>query len=101
MRVLIYLALMVLSPVLALADVQWHEFVASRGDKKTITIGRVSVIVETREVEGGAFKEDNLVITVRAPDEKEGQHWFTSSYGMGAVAVHRNLLLLKYGVGLL
>jgi hypothetical protein len=34
-------------PQLALADVQWHKF-GSNGDKDTITIGRVTLIVMRR-----------------------------------------------------
>jgi len=99
MRISISIALMVLLPMLALGDVRWHEFDVSGSDRKTITVGRMSVMVETRAVEGAAFKEDNLLITVSVPGQKKREYWFTSSYGMGAVAIHGDVLLLKYGVG--
>ena len=99
MRIPLILALMILSPVLARADVKWHKFGVSGNDKDTIAVGRVSVTIETREVRDADFREDNLVMRVHAPGQKESQHWFTSSYGMGAIAVHGNVLLLKYGAG--
>jgi len=99
MRISVSIALMVLLPMLTLADPQWHKFGVSGSDKDNISIGRVSVTVQTREVHEAAFREDYLVMTVRVPGQKPSEHWFTSSYGFGEVAVHGDVLLLKYGVG--
>jgi hypothetical protein len=99
MRVSTLLAFLLLLPMLALADVRWHKFGVSGSDTNTITIGRVSVSITTREVREAAFLEDYLVMTVRVPGQKASEYWFTSSYGSGEVAVQRDVLLLKYGVG--
>jgi hypothetical protein len=99
MRLSTFIALIVLSPVLVLADLRWHKFGVSGSDKDTMTIGRVSVTVQTREVQEAAFREDYLVMTVRVPGQKATEYWFTSSYGFGGVALHGDVLLLKYGVG--
>ena len=99
MRLLISIALVILLPTLALADVRWHKFDVSGGDKNTITLGRVTVTVQTRKVQEAAFREEYLVMTVRAPGQKPSEYWFTSSYGYGEVAVHGDVLLLKYGIG--
>src|SRR2546422_497691 len=97
MRVPILLALLVLAPALALAEVRWHKFgVAS--DKETIAVGRVTVTVETQKVQNSGFPDD-LIITVVAPGRKPSQLYFTSSYGFGSVAIYRNMLFLKYGIG--
>lgn len=99
MRFSTFFVLLFLAPVLALADVQWHKFGVSGGDKAAITMGRMSVTVERREVQEAVFREDYLVITVRVPGQKPSEYWFTSAYGYGEVAVQGDLLLLKYGVG--
>lgn len=99
MRTSTLLAFLFLAPMLALADVHWHKFGVSGNDTNTITIGRVSVSITTREVEEAAFRDDYLILTVRVPGQKASEYWFTSSYGFGEVAVQGDLLLLKYGVG--
>jgi hypothetical protein len=97
MRVPILLALLLLTPALALAEVQWHKF-GIANDRETIALGRVTVTVETQKVQNSGFPDD-LIITVKAPGRKPSQFHFTSSYGYGSVAIHQNLLLLKYGIG--
>ena len=99
MRVSTLLAFLFLSSMLTLADVRWHKFGVSERDTNTITIGRASVSITTREVQETAFREDYLVMTVRVPGQEAREHWFTSSYGLGEVAIQGDLLLLKYGVG--
>ena len=99
MRASTLLAFLLLSPLLALADVRWHKFSVSGRDTNTITIGRTSMSITTRDVQEAAFQEDYLVITVRVPGQKASEHWFKSSYGFGEVAIQGDLLLLKYGVG--
>ena len=103
MRISALLALMVLSPVLALADVQWHEFGSSPSDKypikDTITIGHMKLTIEAKTNTDSGFPGDDLILTVRIPGEKSRQYYFTSAYGYGAVAIHGDILLLKYGVG--
>jgi hypothetical protein len=99
MHVRLTLALMVLWPFLASADVKWHKFAVDVGEKQTVTIGTVSMTVETRPVKGEYFPEDNLVITVRGAGRPQKQLWFSSSYGLGEVAIQDDILLLKYGVG--
>lgn len=99
MHALLILTVLVLWPFLAGADVKWHEFAVSEGVKKTMTIGVASVTIETRPIEETAFGEDHLVIIVRRAGRAQMQQWFTSSYGMGAVAIHDDILLLKYGAG--
>jgi hypothetical protein len=80
MRISPVIALIVLLPSLALADVRWHKFGVSGSDKDTVTLGRISVTVQTREVQGSAFREDYLMMTVRAPGQKAIKYWFESSY---------------------
>jgi len=99
MRIFVLLALIVLSPLLASADVKWHAFgIGTVGDKETISVGRVTVTVELQKVQTSGFP-DGLLITVQIKGQKPSQCDFTSSYGSGSVAVQGNLLLLKYGVG--
>ena len=97
MRTLPILGLAFLMPALALADVQWHKFDVSGGSKKTISLGRVVVIVELQKDQTSGFPDD-LLMTVKAPGRKPSQFYFTSSY-FGSIAIHENVLLLKYGVG--
>jgi hypothetical protein len=92
--------LLVLWPALAFADVRWHNFfVGGEGDTQSLKIGHVALTFRTREVRNADFKEDYLVITVRRKDQKPDDYWFESSYGQGEVAIDRDLLLLRYGVG--
>jgi len=97
MRISVLLALTVLSPVLALADVQWHKF-GTAGDKETIALGDVTVTVELQKVQTSGFPDD-LLMTVKTAGHKPSQFYFTSSYAFGSVAVQGNILFLKYGVG--
>jgi len=99
MRLPIPLALMLLCPVTVLADVQWHDFGHSGRAKETIEIGRISVTIEPQTNSPSYFPWDDLVITVRQPGRDSSQLQFTSAYGFGSVAVHGNILLLKYGIG--
>ena len=96
MRVLIVQTLLLLMPVLALADVQWRKFDVGDGRKDTITLGHIVVTVEL-QVQTSGFPDD-LLMTVKAPGQKPSQFYFTSTY-YGAIAIQGNLLLLKYGVG--
>ena len=98
MRIFILLALMVLSPVMALADVQWHKF-GTTGSKEAIDLGRLTVTVETQTASDAAFPGDDLILTVPILGHKTRQYNFTSAYGYGAIAIHGDILLLKYGVG--
>ena len=84
--------------MLALADVQWHKF-GTAGDKETFTLGRVTVTIERQKDSPSYFPSDDLVITVRQPGRESSQLQFTSAYAFGSVAIYRNILLLKYGVG--
>jgi hypothetical protein len=99
MRFSTLIALMFASPILAFAGVQWHKFGSSGCDANNFTIGGVLVTVQTRQVQEAAFRDDYLVMTVRVPGQKPSEYWFESAYGFGEVAIHRDLLLLKYGVG--
>lgn len=38
-------------------------------------------------------------MTVSVAGRKASEHWFTSSYGYGELAIQGDVLLLKYGVG--
>lgn len=96
--ILVLLILVVLSPLLAIADVQWHKFDSNAGDKKAFTLGRVEIIIEVRKIQTSGFLDD-LLMTVKTPGQKPRQHYFTSAYASGAVAIQGNILLLKYGVG--
>ncbi len=97
MRISVLLPLMVLSPMLALAGVQWHKF-GTAGEKKTIGIGRLTVTVELQKDQTSGFPDD-LLMTVKTTGRKPSEFYFTSSYAFGSIAVHGNILLLKYGVG--
>jgi hypothetical protein len=103
MRVPLFFALMLICPMLALGDVQWHEFGHSTNDvypiKDTITIGQTILVVDTQTNTDSGFPGDDLILTVRSPGKKVRQYYFTSTYGFGAVAIHGDILLLKYGVG--
>lgn len=100
MRLSIYLALMLCCPVLVLADVQWHEFGLSPADKETFSVGRLGFIVERQTNSESAFPVDDLILTVRSPASRHpSRYWFTSSYGFASVAIYKNVLLLKYGIG--
>lgn len=96
--ILVLLTLVILSPLLAMADVQWHKFDSSAGDKETFSLGRVEITIEVRKVQTSGFPDD-LLMTVKTPGQKPRQHYFTSAYASGAVAINGNILLLKYGVG--
>ncbi len=98
MRFSVLLVLMVLSPLLTMADVQWHKF-GSTGDKDTIVIGHVTLIIERQQTANSGFMGDDLLITARAPGKAPSQYYFTSSYGYGSAAIHGNMLFLKYGIG--
>src|SRR5258708_2421218 len=98
MRVLVFLTLMILSPALALAGVQWHKFGAT-GHKDKIVLGRVTLTIETQKNANSGFPGDDLIITAQTSGREPTQYYFTSSYGYGSVAIHGNLLLLKYGIG--
>ena len=103
MRIPLFFALMVFCPILALGGVQWHEFGRAPSDvypiKDTITIGRTILIVDTQTNTDSSFPGDDLILTVRSPGKEARQYYFTSTYGFGAVAIHGDILLLKYGVG--
>jgi hypothetical protein len=99
MRIPLIMAFIVLWPFWAAADIKWHEFGLTEGQKKTLIIGDVSFTIETRPAEESGFKEDYLLISVRRVGRTQREHRFTSSYGTGAVAVCDDVLLLKYGVG--
>jgi hypothetical protein len=101
MRTRLIITLMVLWPILVIADVKWQKFAVSDQDQhgQAVTIGAVSAIIKTRSVKDAWFPEDNLILTVRGPKGAESKLWFESSYGMGAVAIHDDVILLKYGVG--
>ena len=92
------LALVVLSPMLALAEVKWQDFGRSSSEKATLALGRVKLTVELQKVQTSGFPDD-LMITANALGRKPCQVWFTSSYGYGSVAIYRNMLFLKYGIG--
>lgn len=98
-RFLALLALVVLAPFSSLADVKWRKFDVSLASKQILSVGGVSVTIQVREVRGAAFREDNLLLVVRASDGTKVQRWFSSSYGIGEIAVEGKLLLLRYGVG--
>jgi hypothetical protein len=103
MRIPLFFALVVFCPILVLADVQWHEFGRATNDvypiKDTITIGRTILIVDTQTNADSSFPGDDLILTVRSPGKEARQYYFTSTYGFGAVAIHGDILLIKYGVG--
>jgi hypothetical protein len=97
MRALIAFILLLLAPVLAQADVRWHKFEVGRGSKEPITLGRVVVVFELQKDQTSGFPDD-ILMTVKTPGQKPNPFYFTSSY-YGSVAIHENVLLLKYGVG--
>jgi hypothetical protein len=100
MRRSLFLSLTFLWPLMALADVQWHEFGRSPADKETFSIGHLEFTVEQQTNSESAFQGDDLILTIRNPSTRhKNQYWFTSSYGFASVAVYRNILLLKYGIG--
>ena len=99
MHARLIIALMVLWPFLASADLKWHQFGVDEGQKQTVTIGAVSMTFETRPVKGEYFPDDNLTMTVLGAGRAQSQLWFTSSYGSGEVAIQDDILLLKYGFG--
>ena len=100
MRLSILLALLLPCPVLASADVQWHEFGRSPAAKETFSIGHFGFAVERQRNSESGFPGDDIVLTVRSPaSRRPSQYCFTSSYGFASAAVYRNVLLLKYGIG--
>ena len=100
MRASTLLVLLFLWPALAIAEVQWHKvFVGGEGDKQSLKIDGVSLMIQTRDLRDADFKEDYLVMTVSVSGKKPSEYWFTSSYGQSEVAIQGNILLLKYGVG--
>jgi hypothetical protein len=98
MRTIILSVLIILSPALALADLQWHRF-GDTGDKRMIKFGRATVSIEPQEAPDASFPEDDLVLTLQMPNQKPRQYYFNSAYGYGAIAVYGDMLLIKYGVG--
>jgi hypothetical protein len=99
MNVRFVITLLVLWPFLVMADVKWHKFAVSEGDRETLTIGAVSVTISVRHVKDAWWPEDNLILTVCGKGRSTNELVFTSSYGFGDVAVEGDILLLKYGVG--
>ena len=97
MRTLILFTLIVLAPALCLADVQWLNF-GNNGDRETFSLGHVGITFETQQVPGDE-PGDDLIITVHTPGRQPTTFSFNSAYGYGSVAIHGNILLLKYGVG--
>lgn len=95
MRVSTLFTFVFLWPMMTLADIQWHEFGRLPVDKETITIGHVPIIIEQQKDLDSGNPEDNLVLIV----QKQNGYFFTSAYGYGSIAIYRNVLLLKYGVG--
>jgi hypothetical protein len=94
MRTVLFMGLVLLTCVSAPADVRWRKFEVSGANKEAITLGHVKVIVELQT----ASVPDDLVLTVKAPGQKPSRFYFTSTY-FGSIAIHENILLLKYGVG--
>ena len=92
------LALILLPSALMAADVQWHPFGES-GDKDTITINHVTLTVEPGHDANSQHPGDDLIITAQAPGQAPATYRFSSAYGYGSVAVYKNFVLLKYGVG--
>jgi hypothetical protein len=98
-RTLVVLALTVLLPPAArAADLQWHDF-GKTDQRDTIPLGRVTIVVEERTNSASGSPGDDLVMTVQSAGEKPTQYSFTSAYGFGSVAIYKNVLFLKYGVG--
>ena len=98
MRTFIVLALMALLAPAARADLPWHDF-GKDDQKDTIAIGRVTMVIEERTNSASAFPGDDLVMTVQSAGQKPAQYFFTSAYGFGSVAIYKNVLFLKYGIG--
>jgi hypothetical protein len=96
---LLFLALIVVCPMLTASEVTWHDFVRSLHEKETIDIGHISMTIEEQKDSRSYFPSDDLVITVRQPGRDSSQLQFTASYGDASVAIYGNMLLLKYGVG--
>jgi hypothetical protein len=99
MKNLLILLFLIFQPFLLMAGLEWREFDLSAGGKKQVTTGKAKITIETRVTEEQAFKEDHLSLTAQVAGRKGIHTWFDSSYGRGAVALHGDLLLLKYGVG--
>jgi len=99
MRAVLLLMLFAFGPAVALAGVRWHEFGRSSSDKEKITVGRISLTFERQKDSRSSFPSDDLVVTVHSQGRESSEHWFTSAYGFGSVAIYRNMLLLKCGVG--
>lgn len=100
MRALVFLLLFFAGSSFASTNAGWHEFDVSLNSKQTLKVGRVTLTVERREVRDAPyFKEDYLKVMARLPGERQMEQSFESSYGVGAVAVEGNFLLLKYGIG--
>lgn len=95
MRIILLSSLMILAPMLAIADLQWHDFGAAK--KQTITFGHATVSIESKPPD--TVFTDDFVLTLQTPGQKARQYYFSSSYGSGSVAVYNDLLLLKYRVG--
>ena len=96
--VLFFAAAAAMWPALALAEVQWHSF-GGGADVDKIKIGQVMVVVANQPNPHSEFPQDDFVLTVRTVNSTTNQFLFSSSYGYGAVAVYKNFLFLKYGVG--
>jgi hypothetical protein len=100
MRALLVLAILGCPLLVGAAELKWHEIgVGGQGETQTTNIGPVSITLQTRDVPNADFKEDHLVLTVHIPGKPEMEEWFASSYGQAGVAIHGDLLFLKYGVG--
>lgn len=99
MKKLFILLFLTFQPLLLTAGLKWREFDLSAGGEKRVTTGKAKITIETRATEEQTFKEDHLSLTAHVAERKGIHTWFDSSYGSGAVALHGDLLLLKYGVG--
>jgi len=96
--VLLVAVMMAMPLSLALAEVQWHNF-GGGADTDKIKIGQTIILVASHSDAHSEYPQDDFMLTVRAADSTTNHFLFSSSYGYGAVAVYKNLILLKYGVG--
>lgn len=82
-----------------MAQLEWHNFDAVDGAPWKKNIDGATVGVSQREVDGAAFKEDNLILSIYRQGSAKRSIWFASSYGTGSIAIKGSWVFLRYGVG--
>jgi hypothetical protein len=82
-----------------MAQLVWHNFGVDDNPPWKKNFDGSTVEIVQREVDGSAFKEDNLILSIYRQGAAKRSIWFASSYGTGAIAMKGHWIFLRYGIG--